>query len=449
MFLRILNNSIIALVCFCILFMTSMHALSWNDASRFGSIEQWVNNGSFVLNGSIFWETGDKIEIDGQYFSDKPLMLAFVASVPYAIFHYAGGFFFDEHPRMMVYLTNLWMLALPFLLFFLMFDQYTRRHLQAYATREWIRFLVLMLLIGTSLFSYSGQLNNHFPAAITVAIVAIIVYFEQVYSYAMLAFMGFLLSLGGVIDPGVIFVAFCVSIYLLVQLWYEKKEFRLLVKKMSVYITAALIPLLVHAWLTLPVTGDLLPGSMHTEYFDWPGSSFTEESLTGASFAVDSVEAWGTYLWEMLGIANRGLLLHDPLVVIGFLCALGLMIHPQQSKERRYALMAVGATVLMIVYYSLFGKNLSGAAFGVRWFIPFFPLFFPILINYASKDEYLAMIVIILSSVSLLWHVPAFGNVMNGLYTTDEPSMIQAMRSFPERVSEQTQSWRSFVQSDY
>lgn len=61
------------LLIFFLLFTISarLGVSSWNDASRMPTIQSLVEKSIFIIDESIYFETGDKYLFDGHYYSDK------------------------------------------------------------------------------------------------------------------------------------------------------------------------------------------------------------------------------------------------------------------------------------------------------------------------------------------------------------------------------------------
>ena len=71
--LKWFNRLLIFFFLFLLLFLTNFHALSWNDSSRFATIQNLVENKSFIINNAYYERgTHDKVFINGFYYSDKP-----------------------------------------------------------------------------------------------------------------------------------------------------------------------------------------------------------------------------------------------------------------------------------------------------------------------------------------------------------------------------------------
>ena len=65
---------------------------SWNDASRLATIESLVERGTWQIDQSPFLRlTGDKIFLQGHFYSDKPPLLQVFSAVPYSVMYHILG----------------------------------------------------------------------------------------------------------------------------------------------------------------------------------------------------------------------------------------------------------------------------------------------------------------------------------------------------------------------
>lgn len=427
--LRTLNRCIIGVGIILILLLTRHNTASWNDASRFATIEKLVSEQTFSINNSIFW-TGDKIYVNGLFYSDKPPLFAVFASAPYAVL-YQLGIPFSYHPSEIVYITNLFALALPFILFGYALYWFARKDNPSH-DKEKILFMVLLLLMGTVLLSYTTQLNNHITAAMFVGFATLIMYYKKIYSARDTFIIALLLSFATTFDPGAGFVAACSAIVVGWNVIRNKEQgVNNKYAKILFYFVGAIIPVLIHYFVNVQITGDIKPGSMHPELFNWEGSEFTLDILTGASFAVSSFMGWLKYLWYTVFFGYKGLLLHSPIVGLGIGVAASVFFRSKITHEKIYALFSLLSILLVIIYYSLFGKLGAGTSYTIRWFLIFIPLLFPLVITWTLQNKKRLQWVMLLCVIPLLWNVAAMGNVMGRAYSIDAYAFANAWIAFP------------------
>ncbi|HET7376862.1 MAG TPA: hypothetical protein VFK30_09150, partial [Anaerolineae bacterium] len=67
--------------------LTKIDTHSWQEESRMATIQALVEQNTFIIDYTEFNRTGDKVFINGHYYSDKPPLLSVVAAGAYAILH--------------------------------------------------------------------------------------------------------------------------------------------------------------------------------------------------------------------------------------------------------------------------------------------------------------------------------------------------------------------------
>ena len=159
--------------------------LSANDRSRWCTIRALIDDGTFVIDNPVNhdhddngrkrypWDTIDKVEhlgADGEqhFYSSKPPLFPTILAGEYWILKRLLGYSIGDEPflimRIMIVLTN----VVPLLLYLLLIRQLVER----YGTSDWGRIFVMACAAwGTLLTTFSITINNHLPAAISVAIV--------------------------------------------------------------------------------------------------------------------------------------------------------------------------------------------------------------------------------------------------------------------------------------
>ena len=76
--------------------LTHTHIDSWNEFSRLAAVEALVERGTWVIDDTALGQsTGDKVLLNGHYYSDKPPVMTFVAAGVYAVLHRGLGLTFD------------------------------------------------------------------------------------------------------------------------------------------------------------------------------------------------------------------------------------------------------------------------------------------------------------------------------------------------------------------
>ncbi len=162
------------------------------------------------------------------------------------------------------------------------------------------------------------------------------------------------------------------------------------------------LPLLLHAFLNIPITGDLKPGSAHPEYFKWEGSPWgAEKEITEIEFNRDLLFILEYSFHSLFGY--RGLFLYSPILLFS-LPMLTKAIKSKNQKFRNEIFMIAVSCFIIIFFYATLFSNYGGWCYGMRFFIPFTPLIFFISAIYIceSPSRLLLNIFYVYLSISLI-----------------------------------------------
>jgi hypothetical protein len=150
--------------------------LSANDRSRWCTIRALVEDkmrvpgAPYAIDKVIQqpqWDTIDMVKHDGHLYSSKPPLFPTLLAVPYWVIHRLTGATLGTHPyeigRVMLILVN----VLPMAVYFVLLIGLSER----FARHDWSRLFVLASAVfGTFLTTFSVVINNHLPAAVSVAV---------------------------------------------------------------------------------------------------------------------------------------------------------------------------------------------------------------------------------------------------------------------------------------
>jgi hypothetical protein len=155
--------------------------LSGNDRSRWATIRALVEHGTYEIDAIVSqpgWDTIDMVKHDdqgnpasepdkGHLYSSKPPLLATILAGEYWVIHKLTGYTLGTHPyaigRGMLFTFN----VLPMLVMFVCIARMAER----YGRNDWARvFVVASAVFCTFLTTFAVVLNNHLPAAVSVAI---------------------------------------------------------------------------------------------------------------------------------------------------------------------------------------------------------------------------------------------------------------------------------------
>jgi hypothetical protein len=369
---------------------------SWHEWSRMGTIDSLVERGTFELETSRFHGTGDKIFFNGHYYSHQPPLLPTIEAPVYWMLRRFGLQFWNSAPFDLAYylftvLTN----GLAFALTVVLFDRLLGLT-NVPSRRRWIYALVLPL--GTWLLPYAIVSNNHGISAMLLALVAYLLLLISMdgATSRRAGWLGAALGLMAAIE-----VVPLITLVPLVCLFVASRPDMRAPRPFSVFAIGVLAPLGAHAMLNLPLTGDLLPGGFHAELFNYPGSNFTSETLSG-HFNHESIGGFADYAWRAL-IAEKGYFTFAPILIAGL--AVGFIEQKWWGRARAAYLVLLWASVASLAVSLLMTNNFGGVAVGFRHVVFICPALLALLaaalMNLQRRDRVALLMVDVVAGLSL------------------------------------------------
>lgn len=374
--------------------------VSANELSRLAAVQAMAENHAQEIDGTPFLQQlrqrdyptpPDTVKQGDHYYSDKaPVLSAILAGAYLVISRF--GITFAHNQSLVVYLLTVICSVIPVAASAGMVYKMGRLF---ELRRPWRMLLAVAVTFGSGLITYAVVINAHAPAAALVlgacaCLVHTTVAKEPTRTGAWFMTSGFCAALAAVIDPAAV-IFFLGLVLVIVALRWRK---RLRFGGVLLYLVGALPPVALHAVLTVPVTGDLLPPSMHADmrYPDSRGNTFTDAAqLSSASAASDDDVAavdddgapaagWlhdtGVRATRALGAlaGGRGIFSHFPVILFG-LFGIGLVLrrHWPVATKTLAGVTLLGA-VLVIAGYVVLPTDARAGMFGPRWFIVFLPL---------------------------------------------------------------------------
>jgi hypothetical protein len=340
----------------------------WNDASRLAMVEAIVEHGRLWVDGTQMGRvTGDVCQIAGRFYSDKPPTPAFMAVPVYAA-EVALGLSFRATPAQAYYWTTLLTIGLSTLAGLVALARFLPRFVP---DPRWQTAIVLALGLGTLNATYSVTFSNHPPAA-TLLLIGLLLVWRWRRSgsgLASLATGAALVGIAATADHG---AAFYLPALLLYVGWPgAPRRFTAAL----VLAVAGAVPLVGYAVYAYALSGSAMPLSLQARLFEYPGSYFSAAGrLTGSTLAHGSLADLLGYAWLCL-FGYRGLFSHTPLalfVVAGMARVVADPRHPRRTE----ALLVLGPTVALVLFYLLTSRDPGGNSYGVRWYCLFMPLLY-------------------------------------------------------------------------
>jgi 4-amino-4-deoxy-L-arabinose transferase-like glycosyltransferase len=357
--------------------------MSNNELSRLAQIQALAESHTQELVGTAFLpflraknlaHPPETIELAKKVYSDKPPVLAVLLAGGYTVMQWFG-LSFKENQALVIYLLTVLGAVVPVAssagMIYRMGRLFELR-------RPWRTALALAVTFGSGLISYAVVINAHAPAAALVlgacaCLVHLTVVKEPARTGAWLMASGFCAALAATIEPAA--VVFLVGLmFVIVALRWRK---RLRFGGAMLYLIGAVPPILLHAVLVVPLTGDLLPPTLHFEMSNNPRATAVGRDVDDDGVANNGLAhaiGAGTERAVIALIGSRGALSHYPVLIVGVLgIALVLRRHWPAATKTMAAVTLIGGSAIVLGAIVL-PADWSAAMYGPRWFIVFMPL---------------------------------------------------------------------------
>mgnify|MGYP000731246932 CR=1 FL=1 len=335
--------------------------ISHNEASRLATIDSLVHRGTLAIDGSVYGWSRETAQFGERRYSRQPPMLALLLAGPYWLMTRAG-LTLQSDPTSCVFLLTLIAATLPAMFSAALMYRMARM----FELRRQVRAaLALAVVLGSGMISYATVLNAHVPAAmLLLAACACFFHMEivqkQRHSWAWLALAGLCAGLAATIDlPAVAFLALFAAVILAMR-W----PIPLRLGGVLLYLAGALPPLVVHAALVVPLTGDLGPG-LHPPPTA-AGATPSDDEEPGA------LVKYGWRTFDAL-VGPHGLLSHFPVLAMGLL-GIGAVMHRNwPTATKALALATVAGSAVVLAAFILLRADWTQPMFAARWFVLFTP----------------------------------------------------------------------------
>lgn len=343
---------------------------SWSDTSRMATVQALVEHGTFVIDRTDFVGMGDKVFIDGRFYSDKPPFPSMIGAVVYFPLYHLGmslspGGSAAYYLITLFTMKGFWLAALLCFYRTLRFTELDDRGRL---------FLTGALALGSLMLPWTAVFNNHGLAASFVAIgfCAFVTarHGEKPFWAILLSGLFFLLSAVSDVPTGAFYAAFGILVV-------TDPALR---RYTAAYVLPCLVTVVPYLLINYDISGSILPVQIHREYFDYPGSYFAESGrLSGV--AVNGPGALVGYAWSYL-FGRNGFVLYNPLLLIA--APMLVLEIVRRRPYRREAWAVAAAAGVIFLYYVAMTTNEGGWSFSIRWFVPFLPPFFFFLYAYLA-----------------------------------------------------------------
>ena len=348
---------------------------SANDRSRWATVWSLVERGTYQIDeidAAPGWGTIDKVRHEGHFYSTKPpLQSTLVAGVYWCVKQITGWNLTDhtaEVSRIILLLVN-W---LPRLLSLIV----TAMLVERYARRDFGKLFVLAVASwGTLLGPFTSSLNNHSPAAICVVLAMyplLRVISDGDQRKRFFALSGFFSAATFTLE---IPAALLVVVFGALLLKANPK------RTLTVFVPAALIPVIAFVALNCVVTGSLSP--FYSSYgsdkyvYEHEGIPSYWSNPQGLDRNLDSPLMYFVHCT----IGHHGLLSLTPVWLLTLIGWLGWRRWPE-CRQRTMLLVGAGLTAVVFGFYLTRTQNYNygGNSVALRWMLWLVPLWLMALI---------------------------------------------------------------------
>lgn len=333
---------------------------TWNDESRMATIQALVESHTFIIDHTEFVSTGDKVFIDGHFYSDKPPLPAMLgAPVYFPLYHL--GLKLHGGNSLSYYFITLLTVSLCWLLGTLAFFQ----SLKFTGLDEERRLLAgVALSLGTINFSWSTTFNNHEIAGSFLAIgfCFLLKAKHENFGNRNLAFAGTFLSLAGAADipTGIFFAVFLVYVL-------RDPSLR---RRVLFYVLPLVVTVLPTLAINYSIHHSIMPLQIYRSYFEYPGSPWIGSDQLSGVVANDLTFSANYAFLTLFG--PKGFLIYNPLL---FIASWGLVRAIRQRGGFFWeGICIAGGSTILLLYYWLTTNNFAGWSYSIRWFVPLLPL---------------------------------------------------------------------------
>ena len=389
------STGIILFVAFLLLWamLTKVHTYSWQEESRMATVQALVEQGTFVIDHTPFNRTGDKVFVNGHFYSDKTPLLSVAAAGVYSILR--NGFGLTLDPAICVpdedtsacrafgpagvRLTAFYWLTLIFMggssaLLVALFWK-------AMIGWGWSGLVSTGLAIALGLASpiapYSIVFAGHVPAAL--CLFAGFMLLARCHSEPCsgeeshetlrrcaaqgdrrLFWAGVLVSLSANID--LTLAAFIIAFGVWALLKHRARGL--------LFALGAGVPFAVSAAINYWAAGTIVPLYFDPNAYDFYGTVLNK--TVGGTDGFYSLDFGLRYTYNLL-IGQRGLFSFTPLLVYA-LIGVGLTLRDRRSPLRGLSAAVIAAWIAFTLYLIFRTDNFGGVAWGTRWFVPIAPV---------------------------------------------------------------------------
>ncbi|QDU23442.1 hypothetical protein [Urbifossiella limnaea] len=332
----------------------------WNDASRLATVESLVDRGTLAIDDSVFLaRTQDKLLVRGHFYSDKPAVVSLLLAGAVKPLTWLGLPAPGERPDVFAWVVTVLLSGVGYAAAVGCLAALGRRiGLTPGVRLLWLAAFALATFAPT----YTRHANAH-AAQLGVAAAMCLLMLRTATAgdtpWGTLVGLGTLAGVGFNLDFGT--GPPLVALTLAAVAWRFRR-----VGPVAAFALAVLPWVAAGVGVNYAVSGKPLPMNMYREFFDFPGSPFTEANLTGYSRHGPLSQA--LYAGGML-VGKHGYWNHNLPLLLAAVGTWGVLRRAFPGRAELVALLGwcVGAWAA----YAVLSNNMGGQCCSVRWFVPF------------------------------------------------------------------------------
>ena len=343
--------------------------VSDDELGRMATVQSLVERKALAIEGSAFVPTHSTVRIGDHLYADQPATFAVLLAGPYWVMHRLG-LDLAHNASIVEFVLTLLGVTLPVALAAGLFYRMGR----LFELPRWKRaLLAFVATFASGLVSYAVVLNAHAPAAVLVIAAAaslahVAISKRPAACGGCLAICGLCAGLAAAIEPAAVIFVLLLALVIPAMRW----KWQMRVAGLFMYLIGLAPPLLLHAVLTVPITGDLRPMAWHPEFY-------SRVDLKTAADGDDDDNSRSVLLWDGLAklsdatVGEHGILSHFPILIVGITGIFAVM-HRHWPVSTKMMAAASGIAALAILAGCCFiTRTGAGSMFAARWFIVFLP----------------------------------------------------------------------------
>lgn len=395
------RHEVIAVFVLFLLFFgifTKNNGASWNDQSRFATIEALVENPDsmprFAIDFTTYgWWTGDKIYDNQHFYSTKPPVLSVLGAGIYYFLHdwFQMDYSNPEQERYIYFIITFLLIGVMSAAALALFYDLMRR---LGLLKKHAIFLTVAVGIGSLMLPYTLVFNNHTFAGAAIFISFYFLYkaIEHRGSRGWNLFLAGLFSgLALTVDiagAGPFAAAFLIfTLTMGINRRWHKHVRMYGVALIGSFLIGFLIFIIAHLYFNYQITGDWKPiYTKHALYNKLAVEGYYGEVISSKE-SFFSENRLRYIVNSLVGI--RGIFLYTPLMLFSFY----FMIKVARDRRNRLALLSKLILIFLIpawIYLLFATKNYGGTSYGSRYFIAAMPMLFffnAYLFRYATSEK--------------------------------------------------------------